>query len=155
MISPPSLAASNPPSLCGRQHRLNGDAAYGLVRAFLPAMAAARRGHIVLISSLIVKMPHAQLSTYYLEKAKVNALATVLQVGVRRAVCLDLLGCGDGRTGEGAKSDLEPRLGWVRPQAGGGHESIALQLKLPSRASLPTPSNHPTNRLSRTRWDPG
>lgn len=59
--------------------RLNGDATYGLVRAFLPQMAAAGRGHVVLISSLITRMPHAMLSTYYLEKAKVNALATVLQ----------------------------------------------------------------------------
>ncbi|GBF96628.1 hypothetical protein Rsub_09374 [Raphidocelis subcapitata] len=59
--------------------KLNGDATYALVREFLPAMRARGRGYVVCTSSLIVKMPWARLSTYYLEKVKVNGLATVLQ----------------------------------------------------------------------------
>jgi hypothetical protein len=63
-----------------RPASLNGDSAYSLVRALLPGMAARKKGFVLLISSLITKMPHATLSLYYLEKAKINALANVLQV---------------------------------------------------------------------------
>ncbi|KAI8468480.1 MAG: hypothetical protein J3K34DRAFT_522942 [Monoraphidium minutum] len=58
--------------------KLNGDATYALVKELLPGMVARGRGFVLCISSLITKMPFACLSNYYLEKAKINALATVL-----------------------------------------------------------------------------
>lgn len=59
--------------------KVNGDATYSMVKELLPGMVERKKGYIVCISSLITKMPFVCLSNYYLEKAKINALATLLQ----------------------------------------------------------------------------
>jgi 3-oxoacyl-[acyl-carrier protein] reductase len=114
----PGPLHETPPDVWERQVALNLRAPYLMLRAFAPAMIAARRGHVINISSLASKNPVPNGAAYAATKWGLNGMMVSAAEELRQyQVRVSLVEPGTVRTEFGSgQSSHKSALGAIAPE---------------------------------------